>query len=246
MALTANVKIRRRGQPAHGAFGYYVAASEKVFGGGLVAVNAAGNLVRPQTSGALRIVGVASRDYDNSASGSVGADLVQVERGWFEFTVAGATATGIDQSVYCTDDNTLTMSVPGPGLAAAAVAGNANFAVANHVMNGLGSASANTGNATCSAVTAAATAKLGTYLVLFSAATAFTVIDPNGDRLKTAGATGTAFADGGLGFTITVGGTPMVSGDTFTITVADTASPFLVGTLSGIENSVPTVRIKGS
>lgn len=77
----------------------------------------------------------------------------------------------------------------------------------------------NTGNATISAVTRGATAQPGIYRVRFTGATAFDVLDPQGRKLAS-GATGAAYA-GELGFTITVGGTPMVAGDGFDITVAE-------------------------
>lgn len=76
----------------------------------------------------------------------------------------------------------------------------------------------NTGNGTISAVTKLGDAKTGIYSVRFTAATAFTLRDPNGDVVDT-GATGVAFAND-LGFTITAGGTPFVAGDGFDITVA--------------------------
>jgi hypothetical protein len=83
----------------------------------------------------------------------------------------------------------------------------------------------NTGNATISAVTRGAGAKVGVYAVEFLTATTFEVIDPDGFRLKP-GATGVAYADD-LGFTITAGGTPMVAGDGFNITVAAGSGKFV-------------------
>ena len=77
----------------------------------------------------------------------------------------------------------------------------------------------NTGNATISAITLRDGARSGAYRVVFTAATAYDVIDPDGRKLAS-GATGAAYA-GDLGFTITVGGTPMVAGDGFTITVGE-------------------------
>lgn len=64
-------------------------------------------------------------------------------------------------------------------------------------------------------------AKAGVYTVRFTAATAFTVEDPNGDVIGN-GATGAAFADD-IKFTITAGGTAFVAGDEFDITVAAAA-----------------------
>ncbi|MBN9078524.1 MAG: hypothetical protein BGN87_00170 [Rhizobiales bacterium 65-79] len=76
----------------------------------------------------------------------------------------------------------------------------------------------NTGNATISAVTTGAGAKIGSYSVAFTAATKFDVTDPDGFRIRS-GQTGTAYADD-IGFTITAGGTAMVAGDGFDIVVA--------------------------
>lgn len=88
----------------------------------------------------------------------------------------------------------------------------------------LGAASAeaqagNTGNATIGTITRGPNCKVGVYKVEFTAATKFDVIDPNGVQLAE-GTTGVAYATE-LGFTITAGGTPMVAGDGFDITVAE-------------------------
>lgn len=63
-------------------------------------------------------------------------------------------------------------------------------------------------------------AKAGIYTVRFTAATAFTVEDPEGNVIGT-GATGTAFSDD-VKFTITAGGTPFIAGDGFDLTVNPT------------------------
>jgi hypothetical protein len=76
----------------------------------------------------------------------------------------------------------------------------------------------NTGNGTISAVTVLTGAKVGVYKLRFTAATTWTLTDPDGFSLA-AGANGTANAND-LGFTTTAGGTPFVAGDGFDITVA--------------------------
>jgi len=86
-----------------------------------------------------------------------------------------------------------------------------------------GVAGTNTGNATMGATTAGDNAAIGTFTVLFTAATVFHVINPNGVRLKD-GATGVAYSDQ-IGFTITAGLTPMVAGDTFTVAVTLATTP---------------------
>lgn len=95
----------------------------------------------------------------------------------------------------------------------------------------------NTGNAT---ITAAATlqagAQPGDYAVEFLTATTFAVFDPSGNRLAD-GATGAAYNNGQIGFTITVGGTPMEAGDGFTITVSQAAGKAVAVTLDGVDGS---------
>lgn len=76
-----------------------------------------------------------------------------------------------------------------------------------------------TGNFTSGAITVGAAAMPGVYRIVFTAATLFVVEDPNGVTVDN-GTLGTAFSAGGLGFTLTAGGTAAVSGDTAAITVA--------------------------
>lgn len=76
----------------------------------------------------------------------------------------------------------------------------------------------NTGNGTISAVTILSGAKVGVYALRFTAATTWTLTDPDGFSLP-AGANTVANAND-LGFTTTAGGTPFVAGDGFDITVA--------------------------
>lgn len=81
-----------------------------------------------------------------------------------------------------------------------------------------GVAGTNTGNGTIGTVSATQSAVSGAYAITMLTATTFTVSNPNGDMLKD-GATGSAYTADGVTFTITVGGTPMVAGDSFTVTV---------------------------
>jgi hypothetical protein len=76
----------------------------------------------------------------------------------------------------------------------------------------------NTGNGTFGTITVGTAALTGGYTVEFDAATLYVVSDPNGSEVGH-GTTGAAFSAGGLGFTITAGGTAFVAGDSFTVTV---------------------------
>jgi hypothetical protein len=221
MALTQGTKVLRRGPPSPGSFGYQVAPGEQVWRGSIVALNSAGYLQRVQTAGSIVVVGLCSRDYNNTASAAPSPDYVQVERGWWNLAPAGATAANVGQNVYATDDATVTLT---PSAAGVARAGN-------------------TGNGTIGAVTVtgASNPSIGDYIATFTSATAFTVTDPRGETIGS-GTAGTAFSAGGLGFTITSGGTAFAAGDEFIISVG----ALLVGTLAGFDKGVPYVRIQGS
>lgn len=78
----------------------------------------------------------------------------------------------------------------------------------------------NTGNGTMGSLSVAGyAAKVGVYTVEFDDATHFVMTDPTGAEVGH-GTTGVAFKAGGLGFTITAGGTAFVPGDSFAVTVA--------------------------
>ena len=76
----------------------------------------------------------------------------------------------------------------------------------------------NTGNGTIGAVTVGAGAQAGAYAVLCTSATAFNVTAPDSTPVGS-GTVGTAFAKGGLSFTIAAGTVPFTAGDGFTVTV---------------------------
>ena len=122
-ALTKGANYPRRGAP-HSAreFGYAVAAGEKVFRGSHIAINAAGNLVRVQTSGAAVYLGLADRDLDKSASSAVSADKVVALKGCYGIAVPSASFANIGATVYAADDGTLTLTA-GSLLAAGTIAG---------------------------------------------------------------------------------------------------------------------------
>jgi len=92
-------------------------------------------------------------------------------------------------------------------------------------------AGGNTGNFTCGAVTVTAGAVEGAYTVVFASAAAFGVYLPGGVLLAE-GHVGTAFGQGGIGFTLTAGVTPAVAGDQATITLAAAANSGLYTPLS--------------
>jgi hypothetical protein len=81
----------------------------------------------------------------------------------------------------------------------------------------------NTGNFTCGTVTESAGAIVGAYRGEFVAPTVYNLFDPNNDFVGE-GHTGAAFSGGGVGFTLTAGGTAAIAGDSFTQTVGANAN----------------------
>jgi hypothetical protein len=114
MALVQNITLARRGPPRGSAFGYPVAPGEKIYTGGVCCINSSGQLVRPQTAGAVTCVGIAQSGYDNTASASPGPVIVTAFD-TFALTVPSATPSNINAKVYATDDGTLTLTLPGSG-----------------------------------------------------------------------------------------------------------------------------------
>ena len=89
-----------------------------------------------------------------------------------------------------------------------------------------------TGNPTAGTITIGAAAIPGVYVIEFTAATKFTVEDPNGKTIGT-GTLGAAFSKAGVGVTLTAGATPAVAGDTATITVAAGSGKYIAYTANG-------------
>ena len=89
-----------------------------------------------------------------------------------------------------------------------------------------------TGDPTAGTIVIGAAAIPGVYVIEFTAATKFTVEDPNGKTIGT-GTLGTAFNKAGVGVTLTAGTTPAVAGDTATITVAAGSGKYIAYTANG-------------
>ena len=89
-----------------------------------------------------------------------------------------------------------------------------------------------TGNPTAGTIVIGAAAIPGVYVIEFTAATKFTVEDPEGKTVGT-GTLGTAFNKGGIGVTLTAGTTPAVAGDTATITVTAGSGKYIAYTANG-------------
>lgn len=94
----------------------------------------------------------------------------------------------------------------------------------------------NTGDGDVGPVTVGSAAKQGNYVLTATGATTFTVLDPGGASLPNA-TVGSAYSQGGLGFTITAGSAAFISGDTFTIDVNDVVGQFVLSARTANDGS---------
>ncbi len=101
---------------------------------------------------------------------------------------------------------------------------------------------ANVGNGTIGGLSAATGALIGNYSVVATSATNWTVTNPEGTALPAA-TTGAAYANGGLGFTITAGGTAFVAGDSFTLNAVDSIGSFITSIKTATDGSQVPVAI---
>lgn len=101
-----------------------------------------------------------------------------------------------------------------------------------------------TGNPTSGAITVGVAAVPGVYTVEFTAATKFSVEDPDG-RLIGAGTLGVAFNKAGIAMTLTAGATPAVAGDTAKITVAAGTGKYVPYTASAAAGPAAAILYSG-
>ncbi|MEK6420017.1 MAG: head decoration protein [Burkholderia gladioli] len=94
---------------------------------------------------------------------------------------------------------------------------------------------ANVGNGTIGGVTAAG-ALAGTYVLAATAATTFSVTDPEGNALPQA-TVGTSYAQSGIGFTLTDGATAFAVGDEFTIEIVDAVGTYKLSVKTATDGS---------
>lgn len=121
-ALAKDAKTDQFGEtPFPTLLSFLVAAATTIFGGGMVATNAAGNAVPASASTALKVWGVCAKQIANS--GAAGVEKVAVQPGAFYMAnSAGAdaiVAANVGQLCYVADDATVALT-DGAGLRPAA------------------------------------------------------------------------------------------------------------------------------
>lgn len=104
--LTANRNLSER---MGKRFGYGVKAGVHIYRDAILAITDAGLLLKPGDVGATAVVGLAPTEADNTGGGD-GAIMLEPRRGIFPLTVPASDHGDIGAAVYCTDDNTLTLT----------------------------------------------------------------------------------------------------------------------------------------
>ncbi|SEJ21540.1 Bacteriophage lambda head decoration protein D [Azotobacter beijerinckii] len=102
--------------------------------------------------------------------------------------------------------------------------------------------SSNTGNGTLGSISVGSAVETGSYVLTATAATTFSVTNPEGVVIGTATA-GTPFANAEINFTITAGATAFVAGDKFTINVFDAVGTYVACVRTASDGSQVPVAI---
>lgn len=84
-----------------------VAASQKIFGGALVAVNAAGYALEGSDTAGLIFQGVAMNQADNSSGANGAISVVVRRRGLVKCVIAAITQANVGDNVFLVDDQTV-------------------------------------------------------------------------------------------------------------------------------------------
>ena len=104
MAALATDRITPKKDPC--LLVYPVAASTKIYGGSIVGINSGGYAIPAADAASVKVVGVATKQADNSAVATNGAINVEVEIGVFRFAAASITQAMVGTIMYVVDDNT--------------------------------------------------------------------------------------------------------------------------------------------
>jgi hypothetical protein len=206
-----------------------------------------GTILGLQTTGATAAASALGTNTGNGTFGTITPVAVPTQLGGYSVLFTAATSYTVTAPSGATANGTTGVAFSALGIGFTITAGGTAFvagdsfaltsvaAVGKPVVTAV--AGTNTGNGTCSAVTANGyAATLGQYIVEFDSATQFVVSAPNGQEIGH-GVTGTAFSAGGLGFTITAGGTAFAPADGFVITVAAGAGLWVTCTATATDGS---------
>lgn len=200
------------------------------------AVVSAGAVLGQVTTGATASAAALGANTGNGTFGTITPVAQPTMIGVYALLFSSATAFSVTAPDGATAAGTVGVAFSALGIGFTITAGGTAFVAgdtfnitATQAVGNPAIASApgtNTGNGTLGSLTAKGYApQVGAYQVEFDDATHFVVNSPSG-QLVGHGTTGVAFAAGGLGFTITAGGTAFVPGDSFIVTVVAGSGKF--------------------
>lgn len=106
MAASDDIQRSRRNGDS---FGYPVLANVRIFQGTMVGITANREAVPAGHVSAVKLMGFAAQRVDN-IGGATGDKKINIEKGVFPITLAGATVANIGAAVYASDDNTFTLT----------------------------------------------------------------------------------------------------------------------------------------
>lgn len=145
--------------------------------------------------------------------------------------------TNLVKGVYSGTGSVLTITAATSGTAGNSLAlSKVSTAIVVSAAN-LSGGAANTGNGTFGTITRGASFRTnGPYVLTMLTATTFSLVDPNGVSLPN-GATGVAYTDAQLNFTLTAGGTAFVANDSFHITQAAGSGNWVLSVATATDGS---------
>jgi len=101
--LTANKEVEEQ----HPRLMSMAMAGEKIFKGALCNINAAGFIAKSVAEAGAVFAGVAYEQVDNSAGSAGDLEIKILRHGVFKLSGAGFAQTDVGQSVYASDDQTI-------------------------------------------------------------------------------------------------------------------------------------------
>lgn len=214
--------------------GTLVASTGTTYASGTITVAAVPTAGDTVTIQGTVVTFVAANPYGNQVL--IGATAAATATA-LEALLTGSTDANLSKMSYAINGAVITATSKALGTAGnaytLATSDNTAFTLSGATLAG---GTANTGNATVSAIAAGASYKQGTYKAVCTDATHAQVYDPQGDEIGIA-TFGTAFADPQIGFTITAGGTPCVAGDTFAISMSPPTYAYVPCTAGATDGS---------
>jgi hypothetical protein len=107
MAATDDIIRPRRPEPD--SYGFPVLGGIQIFRGTMAGITAAGAAVPATHASCVALIGFAAERVDNR-NGATGSQSINLKKGVYKITLAGATPADINKPVYASADDTFTLA----------------------------------------------------------------------------------------------------------------------------------------